>query len=144
MGAPDELGPWLGRVMITKTPPQSPLMTRHRETRQEVSELGMPGCLGNIGNRNTSPRIKGSKSRTCQKLGIFNYPLLIFVGFVGIFIGHILPLAEDIILPGPFAQLTIGVPLTPLSANNGPLALRPGSHVMNSPGYEVVTWTTWT
>lgn len=75
VGAPDELGPWLGRVMITKTPPQSPLMTRHR----------------------------------------------------------------DIILPGPFAQLTIGVPLTPLSANNGPLALRPGSHVMNSPGYEVVT-----
>eukprot|EP00435_Cladocopium_sp_Y103_P057557 s753_g19.t2 len=46
---------------------------------------------------------------------------------------------NDIILPGPFAQLTIGVPLTPLSANNGPLALRPGSHVMNSPGYEVVT-----
>ena len=75
VGTPDALGPWLGRVMITKTPPQSPLMTRHR----------------------------------------------------------------DIILPGPFAQLTIGVPLTPLNANNGPLALRPGSHVMNSPGYEVVT-----
>ena len=46
---------------------------------------------------------------------------------------------RDIILPGPFAQLTIGVPLTPLVANNGPLALRPGSHVMDSPGYEVVT-----
>ena len=30
-GTPDALGPWLGRVMITKTPPQSPLMTRHRE-----------------------------------------------------------------------------------------------------------------
>ncbi|CAK9034937.1 unnamed protein product, partial [Durusdinium trenchii] len=60
VGAPEQLGPWLGRVMITKTPPQSPLMTRHR----------------------------------------------------------------DIILPGPFAQLTIGVPLTPLDANNGPLALR--------------------
>mmetsp|Transcript_24671 Transcript_24671/g.55612 ORF Transcript_24671/g.55612 Transcript_24671/m.55612 type:complete len:412 (-) Transcript_24671:10-1245(-) len=75
VGAAEDLGPWLGRVMITKTPPQSPLMTRHR----------------------------------------------------------------DIILPGPFAQLTIGVPLTPLVANNGPLALRPGSHVMDSPGYEVVT-----
>ena len=46
---------------------------------------------------------------------------------------------RDIILPGPFAQLTIGVPLTPLDANNGPLALRPGSHVMRSPGFEVVT-----
>ncbi|CAE7655724.1 unnamed protein product [Symbiodinium pilosum] len=75
VGKAEELGPWLGRVMITKTPKQSPLMTRHR----------------------------------------------------------------DIILPGPFAQLTIGVPLTPLVANNGPLALRPGSHVMDSPGYEVVT-----
>jgi len=75
VGKAEELGPWLGRVMITKTPKQSPLMTRHR----------------------------------------------------------------DIILPGPFAQLTVGVPLTPLVANNGPLALRPGSHVMDSPGYEVVT-----
>lgn len=75
VGRAEELGPWLGRVMITKTPKQSPLMTRHR----------------------------------------------------------------DIILPGPFAQLTVGVPLTPLVANNGPLALRPGSHVMDSPGYEVVT-----
>ncbi|CAK9034914.1 unnamed protein product [Durusdinium trenchii] len=28
VGAPEQLGPWLGRVMITKTPPQSPLMTR--------------------------------------------------------------------------------------------------------------------
>eukprot|EP00438_Fugacium_kawagutii_P013122 Skav209593 [mRNA] locus=scaffold1607:213696:218324:- [translate_table: standard] len=73
VGAPDELGPWLGRVMITRTPPQPSLQP------------------------------------------------------------------QDIILPGPFAQLTIGVPLTPLSANNGPLALRPGSHVMSSPGYEVVT-----
>ena len=75
VGKAEELGPWLGRVMITKTPKQSPLMTRHR----------------------------------------------------------------DIILPGPFAQLTVGVPLTPLVANNGPLALRPGSHLMDSPGYEVVT-----
>merc|ERR1712083_612288 len=41
-------------------------------------------------------------------------------------------------LPGPCAQLTIGVPLTPLLANNGPLGLRPGSHVMKTPGYEVV------
>jgi len=45
---------------------------------------------------------------------------------------------RDIILPGPCAQLTIGVPLTPLVANNGPLALRPGSHAMDTPGYEVI------
>ncbi|CAJ1448619.1 unnamed protein product [Effrenium voratum] len=75
VGHPRDLGAWLGRVMVTRTPPQSPLMTRHR----------------------------------------------------------------DIILPGPFAQLTIGVPLTPLEASNGPLALRPESHLMKSPGFEVVT-----
>lgn len=73
--SPNDWGPWLGRAMITKTPGQTPLMTRHR----------------------------------------------------------------DIILPGPCAQLTIGVPLTPLVANNGPLGIRPGSHVMQTPGYEVVT-----
>lgn len=75
VGSSQSLGPWLGRVMITKTPGQSPLMTHHR----------------------------------------------------------------DIILPGPCAQLTIGVPLTPLVANNGPLGIRPRSHVMDKPGYEVVT-----
>eukprot|EP00930_Biecheleria_cincta_P062014 TRINITY_DN47530_c0_g1_i1.p1 TRINITY_DN47530_c0_g1~~TRINITY_DN47530_c0_g1_i1.p1 ORF type:complete len:420 (-),score=51.57 TRINITY_DN47530_c0_g1_i1:32-1291(-) len=74
VGSPSELGPWLGRVMLTKTPGHTSLMTRHR----------------------------------------------------------------DIILPGPCAQLTIGVPLTPLLANNGPLGLRPRSHVMHTPGYEVV------
>jgi len=72
---PEDWGPWLGRVMVTKTPGRTPLMTRHR----------------------------------------------------------------DIILPGPCAQLTVGVPLTPLVANNGPLGIRPGSHCMGTPGYEVVT-----
>merc|ERR1719198_380677 len=75
VGTADSLGPWFGRVMLTKTPGKSPLMTRHR----------------------------------------------------------------DIILPGPCAQLTIGVPLTPLVANNGPLAIKPGSHVMETPGYETIT-----
>eukprot|EP00929_Paragymnodinium_shiwhaense_P076024 TRINITY_DN38994_c0_g1_i1.p1 TRINITY_DN38994_c0_g1~~TRINITY_DN38994_c0_g1_i1.p1 ORF type:complete len:476 (+),score=62.28 TRINITY_DN38994_c0_g1_i1:57-1484(+) len=69
-----DMGPWLGRVMITKAPARTPLMRRHR----------------------------------------------------------------DIILPGPGAQLTIMVPMTPLTANNGPLALRPRSHVMETPGYELV------
>lgn len=45
---------------------------------------------------------------------------------------------RDIILPGPAAQLTIQVALTPLVANNGPLGYFPGSHVMRTPGYEVV------
>eukprot|EP00930_Biecheleria_cincta_P050075 TRINITY_DN35255_c0_g1_i1.p1 TRINITY_DN35255_c0_g1~~TRINITY_DN35255_c0_g1_i1.p1 ORF type:complete len:484 (+),score=45.08 TRINITY_DN35255_c0_g1_i1:326-1777(+) len=39
---------------------------------------------------------------------------------------------------GPGAQLTIQTPLTPLLANNGPLAYIPGSHCANTPGYEVV------
>jgi len=38
VGTPDALGPWLGRVMITKTPPQSPLMTRHRDTGSDTGE----------------------------------------------------------------------------------------------------------
>jgi len=75
VGNAAEVGPWLGRVMVTRTPAKSPLMTRHR----------------------------------------------------------------DIILPGPCAQLTVGVPLTPLVANNGPLGIKPASHVMHTPGYEVVT-----
>lgn len=74
VGRPDVQGPWLGRVMVTKTPPQSPAQKRHR----------------------------------------------------------------DIILPGPAAQLTIQVALTPLEANNGPLGYVPTSHKMNTPGFEVV------
>lgn len=45
---------------------------------------------------------------------------------------------RDIILPGPCAQLTMQVALTQLTAVNGPLAFRPSSHVMHTPGYEVV------
>ena len=74
VGSPQERGPWLGRVMVTKTPPQSPPQKRHR----------------------------------------------------------------DIILPGPASQLTIQVGLTELLANNGPLGYFPGSHLMRTPGYEVV------
>mmetsp|Transcript_13855 Transcript_13855/g.43378 ORF Transcript_13855/g.43378 Transcript_13855/m.43378 type:complete len:430 (-) Transcript_13855:131-1420(-) len=74
VGSAQEHGPWLGRAMVTRTPPGSPPQKRHR----------------------------------------------------------------DIILPGPAAQLTIQVALTPLVANNGPLGYFPGSHVMRSPGYEVV------
>lgn len=96
----------------------------------------------------THPRTKsGSKSRKCQKLGVFSSDIYLGCSAVNYHqkphitsYYHVFATSEDIILPGPFAQLTIGVPLTPLSANNGPLALRPGSHVMNSPGYEVVTW----
>jgi len=74
VGNADEKGPWLGRVMVTKTPPGSPAQKHHR----------------------------------------------------------------DITLPGPSAQLTIQVALTPLIANNGPLGYVPGSHRMGMPGYEVV------
>lgn len=45
---------------------------------------------------------------------------------------------RDINFPGPTAQLTVQVPLTPLLANNGPLGYVPGSHCMKTPGYEVV------
>lgn len=45
---------------------------------------------------------------------------------------------RDINFPGPTAQLTMQVALTPLVANNGPLAYVPGSHRMTTPGYEVV------
>lgn len=45
---------------------------------------------------------------------------------------------RDIILPGPRAQLIAQVALTPLSAVNGPVAFVVGSHVMRTPGYEVV------
>eukprot|EP00927_Polykrikos_kofoidii_P067751 TRINITY_DN6319_c0_g1_i2.p1 TRINITY_DN6319_c0_g1~~TRINITY_DN6319_c0_g1_i2.p1 ORF type:complete len:460 (+),score=63.04 TRINITY_DN6319_c0_g1_i2:199-1380(+) len=45
---------------------------------------------------------------------------------------------RDIILPGPCAQLSMQVALTPLSAVNGPVAFRPASHIMETPGYEVV------
>lgn len=74
VGSADERGPWLGRVMVTKTPPLSPPQKHHR----------------------------------------------------------------DINFPGPAAQLTIQVALTPLVANNGPLGYVPGSHRMLTPGYEVV------
>lgn len=74
VGSPDKIGPWLGRVVITKTPPLSPPQKKHR----------------------------------------------------------------DIILPGPAAQLTIQVVLTPLEANNGPLGYVPGSHILKTPGYEVI------
>mmetsp|Transcript_31080 Transcript_31080/g.92479 ORF Transcript_31080/g.92479 Transcript_31080/m.92479 type:complete len:489 (+) Transcript_31080:44-1510(+) len=74
VGSPEERGPWLGRVMVTKTPPGSPPQKHHR----------------------------------------------------------------DINFPGPTAQLTIQVALTPLEANNGPLGYVPGSHRMVTPGFEVV------
>eukprot|EP00929_Paragymnodinium_shiwhaense_P062911 TRINITY_DN31439_c0_g1_i2.p1 TRINITY_DN31439_c0_g1~~TRINITY_DN31439_c0_g1_i2.p1 ORF type:complete len:436 (+),score=68.50 TRINITY_DN31439_c0_g1_i2:64-1308(+) len=74
VGSAQEHGPWLGRVMVTKTPPRSPPQKYHR----------------------------------------------------------------DINFPGPCAQLTIGVPLTQMVANNGPLGYMPGSHRMQFPGYEVV------
>jgi len=45
---------------------------------------------------------------------------------------------RDINFPGPCAQLTIGVPLTQMVANNGPLGYMPGSHRMQFPGYEVI------
>lgn len=45
---------------------------------------------------------------------------------------------RDIILPGPCAQLTMQFALTPLTALNGPVAFRPGSHTMRTPGFEVV------
>lgn len=45
---------------------------------------------------------------------------------------------RDIILPGPRAQLIAQVALTQFSAVNGPVAFVPGSHVMKTPGYEVV------
>lgn len=45
---------------------------------------------------------------------------------------------RDINFPGPMAQLTVQVPLTPLKANNGPLGYVPGSHRMHTPGFEVV------
>jgi len=45
---------------------------------------------------------------------------------------------RDINFPGPAAQLTVQVALTPLVANNGPLAYVPASHRMQTPGYEVV------
>jgi len=45
---------------------------------------------------------------------------------------------RDIILPGPRAQLIAQVALTPLTAANGPVAFVAGSHVMRTPGYEVV------
>jgi len=45
---------------------------------------------------------------------------------------------RDINFPGPMAQLTAQVALTPLVANNGPLAYVPGSHRMHTPGFEVV------
>mmetsp|Transcript_10038 Transcript_10038/g.22502 ORF Transcript_10038/g.22502 Transcript_10038/m.22502 type:complete len:300 (+) Transcript_10038:403-1302(+) len=74
VGSAEDRGPWLGRVMVTKTPPGSPPQKYHR----------------------------------------------------------------DINFPGPTAQLTIQVALTPLEANNGPLGYVPGSHRMETPGYEVV------
>jgi len=74
VGAAFERGPWLGRVMVTRTPPASPAQKHHR----------------------------------------------------------------DINFPGPTAQLTIQVALTPLVANNGPLGYCPGTHRMETPGYEVV------
>lgn len=74
VGVSQETGPWLGRVMVTKTPPHVPNQKFHR----------------------------------------------------------------DINFPGPTAQLTIQVPLTPFVANNGPLGYVPGSHRMVTPGYEVV------
>lgn len=74
VGNPRERGPWLGRVMVTKTPPGSPPQKQHR----------------------------------------------------------------DINFPGPTAQLTAQVALTPLEANNGPLGFVPGSHRMLTPGFEVV------
>merc|ERR1712217_688412 len=45
---------------------------------------------------------------------------------------------RDINFPGPCAQITVQVALTPLLANNGPLGYTPGSHRMQTPGYEVV------
>ncbi|CAJ1397993.1 unnamed protein product [Effrenium voratum] len=45
---------------------------------------------------------------------------------------------RDINFPGPAAQVTAQVALTPLEANNGPLAYVPGSHRMLTPGFEVV------
>lgn len=45
---------------------------------------------------------------------------------------------RDINFPGPLAQVTVQVALTPLVANNGPLAYVPGSHRMITPGYEIV------
>lgn len=45
---------------------------------------------------------------------------------------------RDIILPGPCAQLTMQVALTPLNACNGALAFRPASHVLRTPGFEVI------
>lgn len=74
VGNPQERGPWLGRVMVTKAPPGCPPQKHHR----------------------------------------------------------------DINFPGPTAQLTVQVALTPLVANNGPLGFVPGSHRMATPGYEVV------
>jgi len=74
VGTANDIGPWLGRVLVTKTPPGSEPQRHHR----------------------------------------------------------------DINFPGPSAQLTVQVALTPLSANNGPLGYVPGSHCMATPGYEVV------
>ena len=129
-------------------------MTRHRETRiwkwgDFWDDHGMNDASKAVKKDGTHPRTKsGSKSRKCQKLGVFSSDIYLGCSAVNYHqkphitsYYHVFATSEDIILPGPFAQLTIGVPLTPLSANNGPLALRPGSHVMNSPGYEVVTWT---
>ncbi|CAK0841692.1 unnamed protein product, partial [Prorocentrum cordatum] len=45
---------------------------------------------------------------------------------------------RDINFPGPAAQVTMQVALTPLVANNGPLAYVPGSHRMLTPGFEVI------
>jgi len=45
---------------------------------------------------------------------------------------------RDIILPGPRAQLIAQLALTPFTAVNGPVAFVDGSHVMKTPGYEVV------
>lgn len=100
----------------------------------DIDWFTTPGCPAAAGATQASP---GSFSRVGQD------------GEAGPWLGSITLIAtppnvpaqkrhRDINLPGPRAQLTVQVGLTPLSAVNGPLALRPGSHVLRWPGFEVV------